>query len=146
MRQSPGRQLIFLCVLISLSGCDRHGGLSESLVRHFENKQIRIVPLRVSQSPWSRSGYVIVEHSPEKVAQIIKTFGLRSMDADASDAAQRDFILRDAGLEKDRFTEAWGLFGRPSEFRLSGGGQLEYFILLVSSDGFMYLLAEYAYG
>ena len=30
--------------------------------------------------------------------------------------------------------------------RLKNGGQFEYFYLIITQDGFMYLVAEYAYG
>jgi hypothetical protein len=44
------------------------------------------------------------------------------------------------------WVEAWGISGRPEEFRLRNGGQLEYFYLIVTHDGRMYLFTEYAYG
>jgi hypothetical protein len=42
--------------------------------------------------------------------------------------------------------ELWGVTGRPVQFKLKNGGQFEYFYLIITQDGFMYLVAEYAYG
>ena len=42
--------------------------------------------------------------------------------------------------------EMWGITGRPPQFRLQNGGQFEYFCLVVTGDGLMYLVAMYAYG
>jgi len=42
--------------------------------------------------------------------------------------------------------ELGGVLGRPSQFKLKDGGQFEYFYLLITTDGCMYLLAECAYG
>jgi hypothetical protein len=36
--------------------------------------------------------------------------------------------------------------GRPTQFRLKSGGQFEFFYLVVTKDGMLYLVAEYAYG
>jgi hypothetical protein len=42
--------------------------------------------------------------------------------------------------------EIWGVSEHPTQFKLKDGGQFEYFYLLVTPDGEMYLFAEYAYG
>ena len=42
--------------------------------------------------------------------------------------------------------ELGGVTGRPAQFKLKDGGQFEYFYLMVTENGLMYLAAEYAYG
>ncbi|MFO0011205.1 MAG: hypothetical protein ACK553_00520 [Planctomycetota bacterium] len=130
-----------------LTGCERDSALSRDVVRHFERNGIPIEPVKVHQKAWSRSGCVVAEHLPDQVTKIVDSFQLRSIAPGTNEEIGLKFHLQNhSDVKIASWAEAWGLTGRPKAFGLRDGGQFEYFYLVVANDGFVYLLAEYAYG
>jgi len=139
--------ILLVYVLITLTGCEERHGLSADIARHFERKGIRIEPLEVHAETWSRSGYVVAKHSPEQVASMVDHFQLAAIVPDSDQERALKFLLSTNSKSKlAPWVAAWGLNGRPKAFKLQNGGQLEYFYLVVTKDGLVYLFAEYAYG
>lgn len=126
----------------ALSGCGRDNGLPGDLTRHLAERGIKITPARVHAPLSSRGGYVVVGHTPEVATNLVLTFKLERIDAD--DRQWGWAIERAGGVAGVK--EMWGITGRPAQFKLKDGGQFEYFYLIITEDGFMYLVAEYAYG
>lgn len=139
--------LICTSMLISFSGCESDHGLSKDVIRHFETEGIQIEPLSVHAKAWSRSGHIIAKHSPEQVAKIVEAFRLAAIAPGSDEELALTIRWNNHSETKlSGWVEAWGISGRPKEFRLQNGGQLEYFYLIVTQDGRMYLFAEYAYS
>jgi hypothetical protein len=84
----------------------------------------------------------VAQYAPEIATTLVATFELRRIHPD--DRQWRWAIERVGGVASVK--ELWGVTGRPAQFKLRNGGQFEYFYLIVTEDGFMYLVAEYAYG
>jgi hypothetical protein len=134
--------LMAASVIGLLVACGRGNGLPGDLTRHLAGRGIQVKPIQ-SHAPLSgRDGYVIVRHTPTTATNIIATFKLGQVRAD--DRQFQRVLDRAGGLTTAR--EIWGAAGRPAQLKLKNGGQLEYFYLLITTDGRMYLLAEYAYG
>jgi hypothetical protein len=123
-----------------LGGCGRGSGLPSDLIGHLARQGISITPTRVHAPLSSRGGYVVAQHSASVAANIITTFKLQRMTLEDAHWV----IERAEGLTGVK--EIWGVADRPAQFRLRGGGQFQYFYLIITEDGFMYLVAEYAYG
>ena len=134
--------LSLLLLAATLGGCGRGNGLPSDLTRHLARQGIRITPVRVQAPLSSRGGYVVAPYSPEVATNIVATFQLRQI---APEDRQWGLAIERAGGVTGA-KEVWGITGRPAQFRLKDGGQFEYFFLIVTKDGFMYLVAEYAYG
>jgi len=133
---------LMLAAVPILSGCGRGNGLPSDLTNHLAQRGIKITPLRV-HAPWSaRSGYVVAQCTPAIATNLVATFKLQRIHPD--DRQWRWAIDRAGGVASVK--ELWGVTGRPAQFKLSNGGQFEYFYLIITADGFMYLAAEYAYG
>lgn len=124
-----------------LPGCNRDNGLSSDLVGHLSQQGIQIKPSRIYAPLTSRAGYVVLPYDSSLVRRIITRFSLQQIKPSDS---QWQWTLDHAKVSAAK--EVWGLSGRPPQFKLKNGGQLEYFYLLVTPDDQLYLLAEYAYG
>jgi len=133
---------LLLLAAAVLGGCRRGNGLPSDLIRHLARQGITITPVRVQAPLSSRGGYVVAHDSPAVAANIVATFKLQRI---APDDEQWGRVIERAGGAA-AVKEMWGIAGRPVQFRLKNGGQFEYFYLIVTQDGFTYLLAEYAYG
>ena len=140
-RTSCGLVLV-LALAALLSGCGRGNGLPTDLKSHLAGRGIRIAPLRVHAPVSSRGGYVVARCDPQIATNIVATFKLERIQSD--DRQWRWAIDRAGGTAPPK--ELWGATGRPTQFKLKNGGQFEYFYLLITDDGLMYLIAEYAYG
>jgi hypothetical protein len=125
-----------------LGGCGRGNGLPGDLAAHLSSQGISIRPVRTHAPLSRRDGYLVAKHDPEAAAKIVSTFKLEKITAD--DHRFQIAVDRAGGLTTVK--EVWGASGRPSQFRLKNGGQFEYFHLVITTDGWMYLVAEYAYG
>lgn len=135
--------LILLFVVGMLAGCSRDNGLSEDVLLHLAEQDITLTPVKVHQERSSRAGYIVAQHSPELAAKIVAAFKLQQV---ALDDQQLKWAMKEVGDSAIDLTAAWGLRNRPVEFRLKNGGQFQYFYLIVTRDGLMYLLVEYSYG
>lgn len=83
-----------------------------------------------------------MRYDPQLAAKIISTFDLKSIPINDPRWLGSTERARGAVIGK----ELWGVFDRPPQFKLINGGQFEYFYLLATPDGDMFLFAEYAYG
>jgi hypothetical protein len=134
--------LMAASVIGLLGGCGRGNGLPGDLTSHLAGRGIQVKPIQ-SHAPLSgRGGYVIVRHNPTTATNLIAAFKLGQVPAD--DRQFRWVVERVGSISTAK--EIWGAVGRPAQLKLKNGGQLEYFYLLITTDGRMYLLAEYAYG
>ena len=84
----------------------------------------------------------MAQYNPQTVTNIVATFKLERIE---SDSRQWQWAINKAGGGVTT-KELWGVAGRPAQFKLKSGAQIEYFYLLITADGLMYLIAEYAYG
>jgi len=133
---------LVLVVASILGGCGRGNGLPTELIGHLADRGIKIVPARVHAPFSSRGGYIVAPYDPRIATTIVSTFKLERIEAD--DLQWRMAIDRAGGTAAPK--ELWGVAGRPAQFKLKSGGQFEYFYLLITNGGLMYLIAEYAYG
>jgi hypothetical protein len=133
---------VMLGVAAMLTGCGRGNGLPADLVSHLAQRGINITPSRVQAPLSSRGGYVVTGYSAHTATNIIGTFKLEATQP--GDRQWRWAVDRAGGVGAVK--EVWGVAGRPAQFKLKSGGQFEYFYLLITEDGLMYLVAEYAYG
>ena len=133
---------LMLTVASMLSGCGRGNGLPTALTSHLAERGIHIVPLRVRAPVSSRGGYIVARYDRRIVTNMIATFKLERIRSD--DRQWQWAIDRAEGAVAPK--ELWGVAGRPAHFRLKDGGQFEYFYLLITDDGLVYLIAEYSYG
>jgi hypothetical protein len=138
---------LIVCLLIAgaagatiLGGCGRGNGLPADLIGHLARRGITIKPTRVYAPLSSRGGYVVTQYSAAVATSIVTTFKLQRMKVDDVQWV----IARAGGLTGVK--EIWGITNRPAQFRLRGGAQFQYFYLIITEDGFMCLVAEYAYG
>jgi hypothetical protein len=129
-----------LAAVVLLNGCNN--GLPSELTQHLARHGITITPARVHAPLSSRGGYVVTRYAPETASELIATFTLQEVSPD--DRQWHRVIEQAGGVTAVK--ELWGVTGRPRQFELGNGAQFEYFYLLITQDGFMYLLAEYAYG
>jgi hypothetical protein len=91
---------------------------------------------------YSRGGYIAAPYAAETAANLVARFKLQRIHRE--DRQWRRAIDGAGGVLSVK--ELWGVAGRPTQFKLRNGGQFEYFYLVITEDGFMYLVAEYAYG
>jgi hypothetical protein len=124
------------------SGCGRDNGLPKELITHLADRGIQVVPTRTQAPLSSRGGYVVARYSAQTVTNIVATFKLERI---GSDNRQWQWAIDKAGGGVTP-KELWGVAGRPAQFKLKSGAQFEYFYLLITADGLMYLIAEYAYS
>ena len=114
------------------------GDLTDLLKAH----DILVQPSR-SHAPHSqRGGFLVAKYDAEVAVKIISAFGLKKLPADDPAWGLRAPAVGAPVAVK----ELWGVSGRPAQLKLKDGAQFEYFYLLVTPDGEMYLVAEYAYG
>ncbi len=126
---------------MALTGCGRSNGLPPDITSHLATRGISIHVTRFHAPLSSRGGYVVVEYDPNKAADIVAKFKLEKIQADSG---PWQLAVGRAGVVAPK--ELWGAVGRPPQFKLKDGGQFEFFFVLIAPDGWMYLLAEYAYG
>lgn len=140
------RPIFVLCLTLVVSsfptGCRRDNGLPSELLNHLAQQGIAITPTRLHAPISSRGGYLIVPYSPATVTNLIARFKLTQLQPNDQ---QWSFATAEVGGSVS-VKEIWGRNGRPPQFKLKSGGQFEYFYLLIGADGFIYLVAEYAYG
>jgi hypothetical protein len=129
-------------IALFLPGCGRDNGLSRDLTSHLKASGISIQPSRVHAPLAERGGFLVTRYDAQVAAKIISTFALKRIPTDDSRWLGDTQRVRGAVVGK----ELWGASGRPTQFKLPSGGQFEYFYLLVTPEGEMYLFAEYAYG
>jgi hypothetical protein len=142
LRRTSFALALMLTTASLLTGCGRSNGLPSDLTSHLAQQGIKITPLRV-HAPWSsRNGYVVARYAPEIATHLVVTFKLQRIQPD--DRQWSRVIDRAGGVGSVK--ELWGATGRPAQFKLRNGGQFEYFYLIITEDGLMYLVAEYAYG
>lgn len=116
--------------------------MSRDLTEHLKARDIIIQPTRINAPVSKRGGFVVARYDAKVATKIIATFSLEKIPADDPHWVVTAQNIGATVTAK----EIWGAPGRPSQFKLKDGGQFEYFYLLVTSDGEMYLFAEYAYG
>ena len=138
--RSCAASLLFAAFL--LPGCGRDNGMPRDLTEHLKARGIIIQPTSISAPVSKRGGFVIMNYDAKVAAKIIATFSLKKIPADEPHWA---VTAQNVGATVTA-KEVWGAPGRPSQFKLKDGGQFEYFYLLVTPGGEMYLYAEYAYG
>ena len=116
--------------------------MPRELIDHLKAHGVVIQPSRVEAPLSQRGGFLVAQYDASAVAKIISEFGLQRM---ALDDPRWVFIAQKTSPTVAA-KEVWGVSGRPPQFKLSNGGQFEYFYLLVTPDGEVYLFAEYAFG
>lgn len=131
-----------LMVAAMLSGCGRDNGLPRDLAGHLAPNGISISAAQTHAPLSGRDGYLMARHDPGIATRIVSTFNLEKI---TDDDPRWRFALQHAGAIPTA-KEVWGASGRPAKFKLKDGGQFEYFYLVITADGWMYLVAEYAYG
>ena len=136
------RPILLLTLAFSLFACTRGNGLPDQLLAHLASRGIKVESLRIHAPYSSRGGYVVARYDEAAAKAIVTTFQLRKI---GPDDPQWKFAMVQAGGGTVP-SELYGLTGRPEQFKLANGGQLEYFYLLVTDEGLMYLVAEYAYS
>jgi hypothetical protein len=139
------RNIAVLAILgagVALTGCGRGNGLPGDLTAHLAAQGITLKAIRAEAPISSRAGYLVAQYDPQTATNLISRFNLQIIP---SGDPQWRLAIQRAG-SKVAAKEVWGLAGRPPQFKLSNGSQFQYFYLLITSDGWMYLLAEYAYG
>lgn len=141
MRPSSGFAATILAVCI-LPNCGRDNGLSSDLTTHLKAHGIIVQPTRIHAPLSSRAGFLVMRHDAGTVAAIVATFRLKQIAPDDRGWAAAAQAVGPSIAAK----EIWGASNRPPQFKLKDGGQFEYFYLLVTIDGEMYLFAEYAHG
>lgn len=116
--------------------------MPRDLTDHLKARGILIQPTLTNAPLSQRGGFLVTRYDAQTAAKLISAFGLKRIPAD-------DFgwVVRAKTIGANiAAKEIWGASGRPPQFKLKNGGQFEYFYLLVTPDGEMYLFAEYAYG
>lgn len=131
-----------LLLVLLLPGCGRDNGMPRDLTDHLKARNILVQPSRTHAPLSQRGGFLVTRYDAQVAAKIISTFGLKKIPADDPvwGVTAQTIGATVAGKE------VWGASGRPPQFKLKDGGRFEYFYLLVTPDGEMYLLAEYAYA
>lgn len=131
-----------LASVVFAAGCGRDNGLPGDLTDLLKSHDILVQPSRTHAPLSQRGGWLAIRYDAQVATGIISTFGLRPVPVDDPDwthTAQANSVPIAA-------KEVWGRIGRPPQFKLEDGGQLEYLYLLVTPGGEMYVIAEYAYG
>jgi hypothetical protein len=142
MNQLASRLTICLLAVALVAGCGRGNGLPADLVQHLAAHGIAISPTS-SHAPMSqRGGYVVAPHNAAVVTNLMATFKLEKIAPE--DRRWSWALSHGGGITTAK--EIWGVSGRPPQFKLKNGGQFEYFYLIITPDGRMILVAEYAYG
>lgn len=136
------RAAALLVVVLLLPGCGRDNGVPRDLTDHLKARSILVQPSRTHAPLSQRGGFLVTRYDAQVAAKIISTFSLTKL---AVDDPAWVVTARTLGVTVAA-KELWGASGRPSQFKLKDGGQFEYFYLLVTPDGELYLVAEYAYG
>ena len=136
------QKLLGFLLAASLAGCGRGNGLPADLISHLAREGIAITPQRAHAPLSSRGGYVVVDGSPSVTTNIVAKLKLQQV---TPEDRQWSFVLQRVG-DLPGIKEMWGIAGRPTQLRLKNGGQFEFFYVVVTLDGRIYLVAEYAYG
>jgi hypothetical protein len=132
----------FLAAGLLAGGCGRGNGLPSDLKTHLADRGIGIAPTRVNAPISSRGGFIVTPYNLETVTSIVTQFKLEKVGSD--NPLWQQAIAKAGGNVAAK--EVWAVAGRPPQFKLKNGGQFQYFYLLVTTDGTIYLIAEYAYG
>ena len=125
-----------------LTGCGRDNGLSRDLTSHLDARGIALQPSRIHAPLSERGGFLVMPYDAQVAGRIIDTFALKKLPTDDARWLGDTARMRGQIVAKD----LWGASGRPPQFALKHGGQFEYFYLVVTPAGEMYLFAEYAFG
>lgn len=140
---APGYSLaLVLAAGLFVGGCSRDNGLPKELLSHLADRGIQITSTRAQAPLSSRGGYVVAQYNAQTVTNIVATFKLEKIESE--NRQWQRAIDKTGGAVAPK--ELWGVAGRPAQFKLKSGAQFEYFYLLITVDGLMYLIAEYAYG
>ncbi|HOC58083.1 MAG TPA: hypothetical protein PKI20_20865 [Verrucomicrobiota bacterium] len=142
MRKITCYLALILATALIVGGCSRDNGLPKELIGHLAAKGIKITPSRAQAPLSSRGGYIVARYNAQTVTNIVATFRLERIEQD--NRQWRWAIDKAGGTVAPK--ELWGVAGRPAQFKLKSGAQFEYFYLLITADGLIYLIAEYAYG
>lgn len=142
MKKFGGWMMLSLLAGWLAGGCSLDNGLPKELLGHLADRGIKVVPSRVQAPLASRAGYVVARYQAQTVTNLVATFKLERITS--ADPRWRLAIGKVGATVIPQ--ELWGVAGRPPQFKLESRGQFEYFYLLITTDGQMYLIAEYAYG
>ena len=116
--------------------------MPRDLTDHLKARGIIIQPTLTHAPLSQRGGFLVTRYDAQIAAKLISAFGLKQIPAD-----DIGWVVRAKTIGANiAAKEIWGASGRPPQFKLKNGGQFEYFYLLVTPDGEMYLFTEYAYG
>ena len=134
---------LLLCLLIlNFPACSRDNGLSADMLKLLASRGISVKPVSSSAPLSSRSGYLVLGQNPELLNSIISKLNLEKLQPE--ERRWQFAMSRLSGSHK--VSGIWGVSGRPASLKLGNGGQFEYCYLIETGDGFLYLLAEYAYS
>jgi hypothetical protein len=142
MLRLPRSVASLLLAGLLLPGCGRDNGMSLDLMLHLNASGIYIQQSRVHAPLSERAGFLVTQYDARVAARIIDTFALEKLPTDDARWLSDTGRMRGQVVAKD----VWGAWGRPPKFALKNGGQFEYFYLVVTPAGEMYLFAEYAFG
>lgn len=135
-------QVLAILLVLILVGCGRGNGIPSDLISHLAQAGIHIT-LRGEHAPMSsRGGYLVVDYSSALATDIIAKFKLRQVTPSEGLWA----LVRQKLEAPPTIKEMWGIGGRPQQLRLKDDAQFEFLYLIITTDGLMYLVAEYAYG
>ena len=142
MRKASYYLGLVLAAGLFAGGCSRDNGLPKELIGHLADRGIIIAPTTTQAALSSRGGCVVAQYNAQAATNIVATFKLEKIGSD--NRQWQRAIDKAGGAVAPK--ELWGVAGRPAQFKLKSGAQFEYFYLLITADGLMYLIAEYAYG
>jgi hypothetical protein len=90
----------------------------------------------------SRGGFLELAPDDSLASRLTREFSLEK----TQETDPRWVLAARAAGFHEKAVSIWGQSGRPAQFRLQNGSQLEHFYLVLTTTGRMYLVAEYAYG
>ena len=135
------RRRLFGCFACAcLGGCSFDNGLPASVEQLLKSKGIDW-PIQTSHAGLGTRRATLSLLPNEQAQQ--KTIDVFELPAIEPDTEQYQWLVQQLHL---RPLAAWGLAGRPAQFRLDNGRQLEYVYALKTSEENMVLLVSYAYG
>lgn len=135
------RRFFFGCIACTCTaGCSFDNGLPTSIAQLLRSKRIDW-PIQTSHAGLgTRRATLSLIPNEEAQAKTIEALELPAVEQDTK---QYNWLVQQLHL---RPLAAWGLAGRPPQFRLADGRDLEYFYLLQTSDENMIILVAYAYS
>jgi hypothetical protein len=151
--------IIILAVLTtacsSLWNWGNRGALIAGMVKVLAPIEVAAEDLHCEMIGSTRSGYCLLDTTPEMVATIAQSLALDYRVANPADPHTLPPIVNEGKtgcLSPDVFGEVRGLpaywiAGRPEQLKISGGGQFEYMLLIFNaSTGRSCIQVSYAYG